>query len=72
MFRLPSDTVKVVPDGVHSDFRAVDDRARTRQVLASYGAEHGRLLLYVGGISPHKNLATLLEAYARVVLEWTR
>ena len=64
-FRLPDTRVRVVPDAASPIFHVIEDPGPTRQVLARYGiAPHERYILYVGGISPHKNLATLLEAYA--------
>jgi glycosyltransferase involved in cell wall biosynthesis len=60
--------VKVVPDAVDAGFRPLGDRAQTARVLARYGL-HGedRVVLYVGGIAPHKNLETLIDAYASLI-----
>ncbi|MBW4698072.1 MAG: glycosyltransferase family 4 protein [Aphanocapsa lilacina HA4352-LM1] len=38
--------------------------------LASYGLDADRYVLYVGSHEPHKNLARLLEAFARVAGDW--
>ena len=51
------------PDARNPDARTPD--ARTREVLAKYGVNIGLpFILYVGGISPHKNLITLVRAHA--------
>ncbi len=63
-FGLKKETVKVVPDAVSETFHPLYNDPATSQVLAKYGVEPDkRIILYVGGISPHKNLATLLDAY---------
>jgi glycosyltransferase involved in cell wall biosynthesis len=69
-FRLPDSRVRVVPDAASPIFRVIDDLGQGRQVLARHGIlREDRYILYVGGISPHKNLATLLEAYAMLTAE---
>ncbi|MGH9967699.1 MAG: glycosyltransferase family 4 protein [Pyrinomonadaceae bacterium] len=69
-FGLSDDMVKVVPDGVDPVFRPLADRVETNRKLAAYGlTSDQRFILYVGGISPHKNLATLVDAYASLVKE---
>ncbi len=67
-FGLSDDMVKVVPDGVDPAFRPLADHVETDRVLSAHGlTSDQRFILYVGGISPHKNLATLLDAYASLV-----
>jgi glycosyltransferase involved in cell wall biosynthesis len=76
-FGIPDSRVRVVPDAAGDGFhplgdRRADDRlagrSHARDVLARYGLDAGvRFLLYVGGISPHKNLAVLVEAYAALL-----
>jgi glycosyltransferase involved in cell wall biosynthesis len=67
-FRLPEALVRVVPDAVSPAFRVIEDRNQIQPVLGRYGIiPDDRYMLYVGGISPHKNLATLLEAYAMLL-----
>jgi glycosyltransferase involved in cell wall biosynthesis len=63
-FRMAPDRVRVVADAVDAGFAPVADGAERRAVLARYGLAAGRrFVLYVGGISPHKNIETLLSAY---------
>ncbi|MBA2524650.1 MAG: glycosyltransferase family 4 protein [Pyrinomonadaceae bacterium] len=67
-FGLSDAMVKVVPDGVDPAFRPLADLKATDRVLSAHGlTSDQRFILYVGGISPHKNLATLLDAYASLV-----
>lgn len=69
-FKLSEDAVRVVPDAVSTAFRPLNDPTQTRQVLAKYNLDgNQRFILYVGGISPHKNLATLVDAYAAATRE---
>src|SRR5207249_3036023 len=66
-FRLPPDQVRVVPEGPDAAFRPMGQGPDSDVVLAKYGIAPGsRYLLYVGGLSPHKNLPRLIEAFARV------
>lgn len=60
--RLP--IVPEAPDPVFS----VKEPAEVAPVLERLGMPAGSpFLLYAGGISPHKNIETLLDAYARVI-----
>jgi len=66
-FRLRPEDVRVVPDAVDPSFVVVPDGPQRTAVLARYGLRPDeRFLLYVGGISPHKNLDTLVVAYERL------
>jgi glycosyltransferase involved in cell wall biosynthesis len=65
-FRLPGDKVRVVTEGPDAAFGPRDDGPESRAVLSRYGIAPGtRFVLYVGGLSPHKNLLRLIEAFAR-------
>jgi glycosyltransferase involved in cell wall biosynthesis len=64
-FRLPEEKVRVVTEGPDAVFGPRDDGPESRAVLARYGIAPGsRFVLYVGGLSPHKNLPRLIEAFA--------
>lgn len=67
-FGLPAARVRVVSEAASAVFRPIDETDAGRVgVLRKYGLEpSGRYLLYVGGISPHKNLETLIEAFAAI------
>jgi glycosyltransferase involved in cell wall biosynthesis len=66
-FGLPQSRVRAITEGPNSIFRL---KARDEELAAAL-SRHGlqvadRFLLYVGGISPHKNLRTLLEAFFQI------
>jgi glycosyltransferase involved in cell wall biosynthesis len=64
-FRLPEEKVRVVTEGPDAVFGPRDDGPESRAVLVRYGIAPGsRFVLYVGGLSPHKNLPRLIEAFA--------
>lgn len=63
-FGLGAGQIRVISDAVDPSFTSAADDARRAAVLAHFGvAADERFLLYVGGISPHKNLATLVRAF---------
>ena len=65
-YRLGDDRLRVVGEGPDPIFRPIGDDTRADAVLARYGVSgSGRFLLYVGGLSPHKNLLRLIEGFAR-------
>ena len=65
-FRLPEAKVRVVTEGPDPVFGPREDGPESRAALARHGIAPGsRFVLYVGGLSPHKNLPRLIEAFAR-------
>ncbi|MBW8041911.1 MAG: glycosyltransferase family 4 protein [Planctomycetes bacterium] len=67
-FGLSDDRIAVISEAPASSFaEATGSRQVDAEVLRRHGLEPGkRYILYVGGISPHKNLDTLIEAFALV------
>ena len=64
-FRLPEGRVTVVSEGPDAVFVPEEAGPASDAVLRRYGLSPGsRYLLYVGGLSPHKNLSRLIEAFA--------
>ena len=62
-FRLPPARVRVTTEGAGAVFRRIEPNGHAAAVLQRYGlTPSDRFLLYVGGISPHKNLGRLIEA----------
>jgi glycosyltransferase involved in cell wall biosynthesis len=62
-FRVPASAIHVITEGPHESFRPLDDRDLLARVRHRYHLPaEVPLLLYVGGISPHKNLQGLLQA----------
>ncbi len=69
-FALRPGKVTAIPEGPDPIFRPRPASPTRTAALARYGlAEGERFLLYVGGFSPHKNLATLLRAHAELIRE---
>jgi glycosyltransferase involved in cell wall biosynthesis len=67
-YRLPAETVRVVSEGPDASFRPLPPGPESSAALARYGiAPDQRYILYVGGLSPHKNLIRLIEAFAATV-----
>jgi glycosyltransferase involved in cell wall biosynthesis len=65
-FKLPEARVTVVTEGPDSIFVPRPGGAESDRVLRKHGLKPGgRFLLYVGGLSPHKNLPRLIEAFAK-------
>ena len=61
---VPDKRILVIPNGVnHMLFNVQADEARQRHVRKKYGLPP-RWLLYVGNVKPHKNLITLVHAFA--------
>ena len=68
--QLPREKVRVIPEGPGEAFHKEIDSAKVDSVLQSLGlTKEDRFLLYVGGLSPHKNLRTLLDAYHELISE---
>jgi glycosyltransferase involved in cell wall biosynthesis len=63
-FRFPGDHVRVVSEGPDPIFEPRPRDADFEKALRRWGIDpSGRYLLYVGGLSPHKNLLRLIEAF---------
>jgi glycosyltransferase involved in cell wall biosynthesis len=66
-FRYPESAIHVIEEGPNACFRLMNDPDFSLRVRRQYRLLGDvPLILYVGGISPHKNLQGLLRALARV------
>jgi len=71
VFRRLVNTIDVITEGPAPCFQPLDVRHSAATVLSRYGLpDKVPLILYVGGISPHKNLERLLRAAKRVRQSW--
>jgi glycosyltransferase involved in cell wall biosynthesis len=61
--RLDSHKVQVLPLAVGEEYRPVTQRGELERVWARYGVK-APYVLYVGNFKPHKNVQTLLRAFA--------
>jgi glycosyltransferase involved in cell wall biosynthesis len=65
-FKLPEDRISVVSEGADASFSPRAAGPDSNAALARYGVDpRSRFFLYVGGLSRHKNLLRLIEAFAR-------
>jgi glycosyltransferase involved in cell wall biosynthesis len=65
-FQLPEGRVQVIPEGPDAMFGPRPVGPESDAVLRRYALDPaGRFFLYVGGLSPHKNLPRLIEGFAR-------
>ncbi len=63
-FRIPDARVATTTEGPSAAFTHMPNSPRAAQVLERYGLKPDEpFVLYVGGISPHKNLGVLVEAF---------
>lgn len=66
-FRLRPDRIRVIGEAADPVFRPLSDPRDPADLLPACGLPRGAsYLLYVGGLSPHKNLRALIEAYRRL------
>lgn len=63
-FDVPPERIHVIPLGVAPAFKPAASAADGRAELVSMGFEEP-YVLYVGGLKPHKNVGTLLKAFAQ-------
>jgi glycosyltransferase involved in cell wall biosynthesis len=69
-FGVAPSRVKVITEAARPVFSVLDSSAAMDAVLHRFGLDgETRFLLYVGGISPHKNLKTLVSAYHQLISE---
>ena len=63
---IPPEKLAIVPEAPDPAFhpRSADEVERETRAIGLAPGDH--YLLYAGGISPHKNIETLIEAFARV------
>lgn len=66
--RLSDGQVHVIYEAAGSAFKVMEDRTIVRSILQRYRlTSKERFLLYVGGMSPHKNLTALILAYIELL-----
>ncbi len=65
-FGIPSDRILVVPEAADPIFRPMPNGDAMQEVLRRFSLLDQRFVLYVGGMSPHKNLGALLDAFEQL------
>ena len=67
---IPESRVRVVSEAARPTFAVLPRSEEMTQLLSRYKLDLGeRFLLYVGGISPHKNLKALVDAYHQLTMD---
>ena len=65
---IPPRKISVILEAADGRFQPVERMERKAAVRTSLGLPLGRrLILYVGGLAPHKNLAGLISGYAKAI-----
>ncbi len=65
---IPREKISVILEAAEARFRPVTDETQRQAAREALGLPAGqRLILYVGGLAPHKNLAGLIEGFAKAV-----
>ena len=71
-FKLPESRLRIISEGARPVFKVLENREEIKGTLDRFGLSEGeKFLLYVGGISPHKNLAVLIDAFEKINLNHT-
>jgi glycosyltransferase involved in cell wall biosynthesis len=66
-FNLPTSRLRVISEAAQPIFRVTERGRKRTEVLERYGlGSEEKFLLYVGGISPHKNLSILIDAFHKI------
>jgi glycosyltransferase involved in cell wall biosynthesis len=68
-FKIDPDRVFVIGEASDPIFCVLPDPKPTPRLCGLDLARHGRLIVYVGGFSPHKNLETLVSAFAKLAAQ---
>ena len=66
-FKLPESRLRVITEAARSVFTVLPHDEQMGETLCRHNLKSDeKFLLYVGGISPHKNLNTLIDVFARI------
>lgn len=66
-FKLPESRLRVITEAARAVFTVLPHDEQMNKILHRHNLKADeKFLLYVGGISPHKNLNTLIDAFARL------
>ena len=68
-FGLEADRVQVVGEAPDPLFRPLAEAALPSAVTSQGATARGRLLTYIGGFGPHKNLLRLLDAFEKLAAQ---
>ena len=72
-FNLPNSRLRVINEGARPIFKVLPSNGATKDALNRFGIKSDeKFLLYVGGISPHKNLSVLINAFKQICDDQTQ
>jgi glycosyltransferase involved in cell wall biosynthesis len=66
LYGIPPDRIRIIPNGAGADFHPVVERDTLDPVLARYGIAPQAFLLTTGGDNPRKNVAGVIQAFAKL------
>jgi glycosyltransferase involved in cell wall biosynthesis len=67
-FGIPESRIRIISEAARPVFKVLSRNNGFVRTLAEHGLEpEERFVLYVGGISPHKNLKTLVDAFKLMI-----
>src|SRR5207237_10372997 len=67
---VPRERISVILEAADARFGPVTDASQRRAARAALGLPADkRLILYVGGLAPHKNLAGLIHGFAQAIAD---
>lgn len=67
-FGMTEDNIRVVSEAADRNFRPIRESDLLTDKLARFNLDiTTKIILYVGGIAPHKNLSTLVTAYSKLI-----
>ena len=64
--RVPAERIWVVDEAADPIFRPMAKGSLDHGLLARHGVDGERFLIYLGGVNPHKNLGSLVDAVAEL------
>lgn len=65
VFGIEPSKITVLPSAPSAAYRPLPPEATRRKLASDYGIKK-RFILYVGGLNPRKNVAELIQAYAKI------
>lgn len=65
ILKMPEDKIKVIYNGVDSEYKQVNDKSRLDSIKEKYGINR-KFIQYIGSLKASKNIPRLIEAYSRL------
>jgi glycosyltransferase involved in cell wall biosynthesis len=66
LYGVPPDRLRIIPNGAGGDFHPIVDHNALDTVMARYGISSQSFLLTTGGENPRKNVAGVIQAFAKL------